>query len=219
MGSVFMRARDRKRAAGASAISLVLHGLFLAAMVAGLRVIPPPPEAPPIEIQLIPPIPVPVSQPAPTTGPVSAPRQAAPRPVLRPHVSPLPPAPLPPVIVPEAASPAPSAPVAAGPKGLLPSLTGRLGCDDPASFHLTDAQRAVCDQRLAEVAKSTKPLALNIAQEAKDDFDRKVRCHAASTKGAIPSLKGTFSHDDSTGQQIGGLGYNPSFRDCPPGDR
>jgi hypothetical protein len=188
-------------------------------MVAGLRVVQPPAETPPIEIRLIPSIPV--SQPTRIAAPAPAPAHAAPRPVLRPHLPASPQVPLPPVPLPEAAPgpPAPPAPAQGPPRGLLPSLSGRLGCDDPASFHLSDAQRAVCDQRLAEVAKATKPLNLNIAEANQADYDRHKRCHAAATGGAMPRLSGAFSHDESTGAQIGGLGYNPSFRDCPPGYR
>jgi hypothetical protein len=138
--------------------------------------------------------------------------------VLAPHVAPTP-APLPPVALPQvAAKPAPPAaiPGEGGPKGLLPSLTGRLGCDDPITFHLTKEQMAVCEQRLAETAKAAKPLALDIAAAKMAEYERDRRCHDIYTRGGIPS---SSSHDDSTGQQITGLGYNPSLRDCPAGTR
>ena len=212
-----MRGRDQRRAAGAAAISLALHGLFLAAMVLGVRAVRPPPEAPPIEIRLLPALQPPPPVKAAQTPP-RAPQHALPRPILQPRPLALPP-PLPPVIVP--AQPGPAAPPAASGdgaprKGLLPSLTGRLGCDDPASFHLTDAQRAVCDQHMAEVARAAKPLALNMDLDKKADLDRKARCHAEGRGGG--AMPGSSSGDESTGG-ISGLGFNARFRDCGPGDR
>jgi hypothetical protein len=213
-----MRGRDQRRAVGATAISLVLHGLFLAAMVLGVRAVKLPPEASPIEIRLLPALLAPPPVKAVQTPP-RAPQHAVPRPILQPRPLALPP-PLPPVIAPVAPGPA-APPTASGDgaprKGLLPSLTGRLGCDDPASFHLTDAQRAVCDQHMAEVARATKPLALNMDLDKKADLDRKARCQAMGKgPGAMPNLR---SLDESTGAQIGGLGFNSRFRDCGPGDR
>jgi hypothetical protein len=212
-----MAARHRKRTAAASAISLALHGLFLAAMVLGLRAIPPPPEAPPIQVQLI--APFVQDRPRPALTPSPAPSRAAPRPVLAPRPAPTPPTPLAPV--PVAPSPIPPAPPAAtpglgGPKALLPSLTGRLGCDDPITFHLNKEQMAVCEQRLAEEAKAAKPLALDIATARMAELDRNRRCHDEYTRGSIPS---SSSQDDSTGRFNSGLGYNPRLRDCKPSDR
>jgi hypothetical protein len=212
-----MRGRNQRRAAGATAISLVLHGLFLAAMVLGVRAVQPPPEAPPIEIQLMPALLQPPPVKAPPTPP-RTPQHALPRPVLQPRPTPVP-SPLPPVIAPTIPGPV-APPVASGDgearKGLLPSLSGRLGCDDPATFHLTDAQRAVCDQHMAEVARTTKPLALNMDLDKKADLDRKAKCQAMGKGGgAMPSLS---SRDESTGA-ISGLGFNARFRDCGPGDR
>jgi hypothetical protein len=213
-----MRGRDQRRAAGAMAISLVLNGLFLAAMVLGVRAVKPPSEPPPIEIRLLPALvqPPPVKAPP---APPRAPQHAAPRPILQPRPLTLP-SPLPPVIAP--AQPGPAVPpVASGDgaarKGLLPSLTGRAGCDDPASFHLTDAQRVVCDQHMAELVRTAKPLALNMDLDKKADLDRKAKCQAMGKSGG--GMPATGSLNESTGSQITGLGYNPSFRECGPGDR
>jgi hypothetical protein len=188
-------------------------------MVLGVRAVKPPPEPPPIEIQLMPAL----LRPPPVTPERTPPRAPPPRAPLRPILQPRPlavPSPLPPVVAPTAPAPAAPPPPPSGDgasrKGLLPSLTGRLGCDDPASFHLTDAQRAVCDQRLAEVSKTVKPLALNMDLDKKAELDRKAKCLAEGKGGAMPNLK---SRDESTGLQISGLGYNPSFRECGPGDR
>jgi hypothetical protein len=49
-----MRRRDQRRTTGAIALSLVLHALFLAAMVLGVRALKLPAATPPIEIQLMP---------------------------------------------------------------------------------------------------------------------------------------------------------------------
>ena len=214
-----MRAADRNKAAGASAISLVLHGLFLAAMVLGLRAVPPLPEPPPIEVTLVPP---PVFVPLQTSAASArTPQRTRPAPVLRPHLPAVvtPDAP-PAAILPEAKVPA-SAPPGVNPgefggkKGLLPSLTGQAGCDDPLSFRLDEKQRAACNDRLAQTAKQAKPLALAIAAANLEAYERNVRCRGPRG-GAMPSLS---SHDDSTGMQIGGLGYNPSLKDCGPKDR
>jgi hypothetical protein len=187
-------------------------------MVLGVRAVNVPPAPPPIEIQLMPAL----VQPPPVKAvptPPRAPQHAQPRPIAQPRPTPVPP-PLPPVIAPTAPGPV-APPVASGDgaarKGLLPTLNGRLGCDDPASFHLNDAQRAVCDQHLSEVAKTTKPLALNMDLDKKAELDRKAKCQAMGKGGgAMPSLRST---DDSTGAQIGGLGFNARLRDCGPGDR
>ena len=207
--------RHRKRAAGASAVSLILHVLFLAAMVAGLRVVAPPVEDRPIEISLLRPAPIdPVTRPTP--APSRTPERVAPGPVVRPR--PVLAAPSP-ATIPQA--PAPSAPDAVnpgdigGPQGLLPSLTARAGCDDPLSFHLNDQQRAACDQKLAERAHAAEPLALNFAKAKLAEFERQERCKKLYTRGGIPS---SSSHDDSTGV-MAGLGYNPSLRECGPKDR
>jgi len=212
-----MAVRQRNRTA-AVAISLALHGLFLAAMVLGLRAVKLPPEASPIQVELIAPFAQTRPSPAVVPTPSPAPARAAQRPTLAPHLSPAPPAPLPPVVLPEAAKPAPptAQPGEGAPRGLLPSLTGRLGCDDPISFHLTKEQMAVCEQKFAETAKAAKPLALDIANARMAELDRERRCHNIYTRGSIPS---SSSHDESTGAQIGGLGYNPSLRECGPGDR
>src|SRR5271170_2517694 len=75
-----MALRRRGRTAAASGISLLLHGLFLAAMVYGVRAVKPPPEAPPIEIQLIAPFVQPKLTPAisPSPAPSSASQRAQP---------------------------------------------------------------------------------------------------------------------------------------------
>ncbi len=216
-----MRAADRKKAAGASAISVALHGLFLAAMVLGLREVKLPAETPPIEVTLVPPpIFTPVRK-AETPTPSPQRTQAA-APVLRPHLAPLVAPDAPPALaVPEAKAPA--APTAPGinpgdfgdKKGLLPSLTGQAGCDDPLSFHLDDKQRAACNDKLAQTAKTAKPLALAIAAANLAAYEKNIRCKGPRG-GAMPSLS---AKNDSTGAQIGGLGYNPSLRDCGVKDR
>jgi hypothetical protein len=211
-----MTVRKRRRAAWATGVSLGLHALFLAAMVLGLRVAVPPPEERALEVRLVPALqPPPPPRPEPVRPP-PPPERPAVGPSPRPRPTPLPSVPVPTVPLPEAAPPASPPKVEFGPSGVLPSLSGRLGCDDPLTYHLTPEQRTVCDNRLARIAREAKPLDLNISAEAKAEFDRRTRCHDSSTRGALPK---SDSHDDSTGQQIGGLGYNPSFKECRPQDR
>lgn len=74
---------------------------------------------------------------------------------------------------------------AAGP-GLLPSLSGRMGCDDPPGQRLTSDQRQTCENNAARLAEETNRLALNISADKKAAYDRYVYC-AKLHKGAIPS--------------------------------
>ena len=209
-----MRSARPARAAVAAATSMVLHLLFLTAMVLGLRVIKPPPESPAIELQIVPPFTI-----AAAPRAVAAPKKErpVPRPALKAHVSPLPPTvSAPPLTLP---APAPHR-ERAGPllpeegddaKGIRPSLTGRLGCDDPMSFHLTDAQKARCENNVGAAARAAKSLNLDIADAKLRAYDRAARCHAAAT-GAMPA--------SASGEGASkGLGYVPSLKECPPGDR
>jgi hypothetical protein len=206
------RRNPRRAKTAASALaSLILHGVVLTAMVAGLRITTPPPEPPAIQVQLV----TPFVQPRP----IPAAARAARQPVLPPRAAPPVPTPIPQLPLPQTATaPAPPEPTPGpgGPKGLLPSLTGKLGCDDPASFHLNPQQLAECQERLAQTAKTAMPLALDIAEARLAEYDRNRKCRdLARNGGAMPSSR---SHDDSTGA-VAGLGYNPSFRQCGIKDR
>jgi hypothetical protein len=211
--------------ASATGVSLLLHVLFLAAMVLGVRAVQPPIEERPIEIEIVPPfVPQPPSARRATTPPPPPAAAARPAPpiIARPRPAPpaAPPAAPPPVALPPA--PPKAAPTPPGPtdyddkdERFRSSARIHLGCADPDPFHLTPGERDVCGQKLAEAAKTAKPLTLE-PPEAKDaDYQRKQRCHELYKRQGIPSSVG---RDDSTGS-VAGLGYNPSLRECGPQDR
>ena len=206
-----MNVRKRRRTAWATGLSLVLHVLFLGGMVLGVRVVTPPEGDRPMEVRLIAP---PERPPRPQLlrqAPEPRPTALAP---LHPHLAPSPSLSVPTGPVVDAApTPAPSKPVY-GPQGMQPSLSGRLGCDDPLTFHLTPEQRQTCYNHMAELLKEAKPLGLNISDRKKGDYDRAVHCFNTYTRGGVPP---SDSHDDSS--PIAGLGYVPTFKECPPGDR
>jgi len=199
------------RAAWATGLSLVLHALVLTGMVVGLRVAAPPPENRAIDLQLIP---APELQPRPEPLHRSPERSSA-APPLRPHFAPQPSSEASALALPEVPTPAPAATPGAGLKGLLPSLSGRLGCDDSEASRLTPEQRQACANALARLAQETKSLSLNIPDQKKAGYDRYVRCFNDYTRGGVPSSGG---HDPSSGS-IAGLGYVPSFKECPVEDR
>lgn len=205
------------RAAIAGAASLVLHLLFLTAMVLGLRVIKPLPEPPSIELRILPPFTI-AAAPRVVGRPAKKERPP-PQPALKPHLTPQPrTAQTPPLTL--ATRPAEPHKERAGPllpeegdapKGMRPSITGRLGCDDPISFHLTEAQKARCESNVGQLAKTAPRLDLDIDDAKLRAYDRAVRCHANRT-GAMPS---SAAGEGSSK----GLGAVPSLKDCPPGDR
>ncbi len=209
-----MALRRRERAAWATGLSLVLHVLFLAGMVLGLKVDEPPPEGRAMEVRLIPP-PQARSRPKPPRPTQNAQRAAAPAP-LRPHLTPAPPAAVSTTPLPETSAQAAPPKVLYGPSGLQPSVSGRLGCDDPLGIHMTPEQRQACANNMAALGRAAKPLGLDISARKQADYDRKVHCQDVYKRGGMPSFN---SLDASTGGQINGLGYNPSLKECPPGDR
>jgi hypothetical protein len=210
-----MTVRRRRRAAWATGLSLILHALFLAGMVLGLRVVTPPPEDRAMEVRLMPPSRTP-PRPASVRLP-PAPERPKASPPTRPHLTPSPSASVATLVPPQAAAPAPTpAPRPQyGPDVMQPSLSGRLGCDDPLNYHLTPEQRQLCDNHMARLGREAKRLVPDISDANKADYDRRVRCHDSSTRSALPR---SDSSDDSTGA-IGGLGYNPSFKECRAQDR
>ena len=203
----------RRRTAGATVASLILHVLVLTGMVVGLKVAAPPPEDRAMDVRLIP---SPLAQPRPERAQraPSPSRREAPAP-LRPHLTPAPSAPVPTTALPQAAPPAAAPRPVYGPQALQPSLSGRLGCDDPLHIHLTPDQAQVCANNLAAIARAAKPLELNISARNKADYDRKVHCQDVYTHAGMPSS----GSRDPSGGSIAGLGYVPSFKECPPGDR
>ena len=211
-----MAARPRTRAASVAAlcVSLALNVAFLASMAFGLRALPSPPETRAVELTLLPPLlrspPAPKApRPGARAGPVLKVLTRPPEPRSAPGV------PSAPAAVPTVIAPPAKAPAAPQGDGLEATLKETVGCDDPDAFHLTPAQRAVCDARFMAHAKGGSALGLNIAPDKLAAYDRYVRCHEAQHGGALPAP------DDSTDGVTGikGLGEIPRLRDCGPGDR
>jgi hypothetical protein len=208
-----MGAGKHRRAAWATGVSLVLHVLVLTGMVIGLKVARPPPENQPIDVQLIPP---PELQPRPQPARRAPERSTTSATPLRPHLTPQPPPEVPVLALPGTPAPAPAPAFGSGSKGLLPSLSGRLGCDDAQAVHLTREQHQACVSNLARLAQEAKPLNIYIPEGKQIDYDRYVHCQTVYKHAGMPS---SGSHDPSTPGSIAGLGYVPSFAECPPGDR
>jgi hypothetical protein len=216
-----MGSRKRERAAWATGLSLILHVLMLTGMVVGLKIEKPPPEGQTMEVRLV----LPPRKPPPPVPSASSPQKSPAGPPLRPHLAPPAPATVQGLPLPEAAppGPAPAPSPSAGPQGLMPSLSGRLGCDDPLTFHLTPAQRQTCANNMAERARAAPQLALNIPGRKQEDYDRNVRCHAAYGKAAMPPS--TTRTDIGVGGNAlppdvpGGLGFVPGPKDCGFGER
>jgi hypothetical protein len=207
-----MKSGKHRRTAWATGLSLVLHVVILTGMVIGLRVATAPPEERAIALQLIPRPPElqPRSEPV-QRAPERSTNAAAP---LRPHLTPQPPPEASAVTLPEAATPAPNP--GARLRGLLPSLSGRLGCDDAQASRLTPEQRQACANTLARLAQEARPLNIYIPEGKKVDYDRYVHCGEVYRHAGMPA---SGSHDSSTPGSIAGLGYIPSFAECPVGDR
>ena len=200
------RADRRTVNLGALCASIVLNVAFLASMAVGLRVIPQPPDTSAIQLTLLPPI---VRSPAPTPKP-PAPARAPPalKVLVRPPepAKPAPGAPSAPSAVPAVIAPPAKAPGPAQADGVQATLKETVGCDDPDEYHLTKAQRAVCDERLVAHAKSAPNLGLNMAADKQAAFDRDRRCHDQISGAGVPAP------DDNTG-----LGnYVQRLRDCGP---
>ena len=217
-----MGSGKHRRAAWATGLSLVLHVLALTGMVIGLKVVGPPPEDRAMEVRLVPALTKPQPRPEPAQRSPERPNPATP---LRPHLTPLPASQASTVTLPQTPAPAPApAPQAdAGPKGLLPGLSGRLGCDDPLTFHLTPEQRQTCDNRLAKLAREARPLAPNIPDEKQADYDRHVRCQKDYRQAGVPPANqvesGQLAGDTpAPSQGIGpNFGLNPGLGRVPKG--
>ena len=203
----WMTVRERRRAAWATGVSLALHVLFLAGMVVGLRVAPLPEGDPPMQVSLIPalrPPPQPV-RPPPTS---ERPKAVAP---LRPHPTPALSVPVATLAPPEAEGPAPETPQQPqfGPGGLGPSLSGRLGCDAPLTYHLTPEQRQVCDTRMARLGREAKRLVPDIADKNKANYDRYVRCGETYRHAGVPPMNGYTPDGELITGPAAGLGVIP----------
>jgi hypothetical protein len=199
-----MASKRPRRTALATGLSLVLHVLALTGMVVGLKTVAPPPEDRAVELELIPAL---QHQPEPAHEPPGRGRVALPP---GPHLAPAPEAPV--ATLPEAPTPTPAPQPEAAPqpgaglKGFSASLSGRMGCDDALGFHLTSAQRQVCDDNLARLAQNAKPLPLlRIPDRKKAAYDRNERCRDFIRNAPIvpPSQQvsetgGRFTLDDAS---------------------
>ena len=210
-----MGSGKHRRAAWATGLSLVLHGLVLTGMVLGLKVARPPPENPAIELRLIP---APEPRPRPEPAHRSPERSSAAAP-LRPHLAPRPSSEASVPALPEAPAPGPAPSPGAGSRGLLPSLSGRLGCDDPHASRLTPEQRQACANALARLAREARPLNIFIPEGKQIDYDRYVHCQTVYKHAGMPASGSQDSSTESVGLTMAGLGYVPTFKECPPGDR
>lgn len=200
-----MASRKHRRAVWATGLSLVGHLLALSGMALGLRVLTPPPEGRAVEVRLIAlePRPAPARR---APGHVEAASSPPPRPTPRPASEA--PAAAPPETVP---APIVTPGGTRGAGGLPLDLGGRLGCDDPQAFHLTADQRQACADRLAQVARDARPLALDIPERKKADYDRYAHCQEVYWRAPVPSMN---PNDSSSGALPTGAppaNVNPTF--------
>ncbi len=123
--------------------------------------------------------------------------------------------------LPSPANPAPesAAPLASGaerpgaPSIPFAGLRRSIGCADPEAYHLSAAERDECRRRLGAGARNVAALPLMIGPEKRAAFDRSLHCRRIYHDAPMPI--GTAA--SNTG--IAGLGYVPSLRECPAGDR
>ena len=87
--------------------------------------------------------------------------------------------------------------------GLLPSVSGRMGCDDRLEQRLTPEQRQTCNNNAARLAEDTRPLALNISRDNKAAYDHYVYC-AKLHKGPLPSPSDNRGLGQAAGQCLMG---------------
>jgi hypothetical protein len=205
-----MVSRKHRRTGWATGLSLVLHGLALTGMAAGLRALTPPPEPRALELRLVPP-PELRRLPQPARKAQDRADGAAPRPG---RPTPHPPPEAPGAAMPETPAPAPDrgSQAAAGAKGLLPDFRARLGCDDPVAFRLTTEERRACAESLGRLAQAAKPLALDIPDRKRAEYDKYVRCLRLQQSVPVPSLD---PNDPSSGAKVspGGVVLNLGLGD------
>ncbi len=216
------RVQRRAKRLSAAGLSLALHALMLSGLAFGVRLVQPPPEAEAIQVALLPPL-ASAPEPAPDKArraPSTAKAAPAPAPLIKPRPIPFSRSPLPPVALPEAQASQPSKPQAAAPPGPVDAdghfrsgLRLKVGCADPDPFHLTPQEQQTCGEKLAEMAKTAKPLDINIPDDKRAEYERATRCRAS--QGAMPSSAG----GSNAAGGIGGLGYVPTLRECPPSSR
>jgi hypothetical protein len=99
---------------------------------------------------------------------------------LRPRPTASPPPDIPALALPETAAPVAPPDAGAGPglgpKGLSPSLSGRLGCDHPLAARLTPEQRQACEANLVREALKAPQFGPDIPDGKRAQYDTHVRC-------------------------------------------
>jgi hypothetical protein len=184
----------------------MLHALFLTGMVVGLKVLRPPPEDRAMELRLIP---APERPPRPEFARrrperlnPTLPRQPrlSPQPASETSVAALPQTPAP------GPGPAPGPTFDAGSQGLMPGLSGRLGCEDR---RLTPEQRQVCANNLAQRVQDTERLGLNIPDQKKAAYDLHVFCRDNYRKAGVPSMNQYTADGERISGPSAGLGPVP----------
>ena len=194
-----------RRTAWATGLSLVVHALALTGMVLGLKIVTPPPGDRAMEVRLMP-----AFAPQPRQEPAHRrPERSNAAPSVRPHLAPQSSSGSPITALPETPAPAPAPNPEAGPKGLLPSLSGRLGCGDSVAARLTPEQRQTCANNLARLAQEARPLGLNIPEQKKADYDRYVRCGETYRHAGVPSMNERAPDGTLITGPSAGLGYIP----------
>jgi hypothetical protein len=166
------------------------------------------PGLPPVRVSLMPPTP-----PAAASKPPS--RRPPPPPSVPTLPIPVPPAP----VAPQASAPV-ELPNLARPvfrvwPRPLPGGTdwGGTGCDDPVR-HLSPEQREHCLKRWGSPNQQIAEIPAMIARDKQAAFDRRIWCRDKYNDAPVP-----IGTDASQNTMFPGLGYNPSLKDCPPGDR
>jgi hypothetical protein len=204
-----MKRAKRSTTVAVFVLAVVGHGLLIALLTLErpqFRFLPPAlPERRTVEVTLTPLPRVPLPKPPPNRPRIS-PERAPPA---------APPAPAPPISVPAAPRELPNLarPVfRVWPRPLPGGVDwGGTGCDDRNGRHLTDEQKEKCLKRWGSPSQVVAELPPMIAKQVKGEFDRRLHCQKAYDDapvpiGAQPTAKAT-------------MGYIPSFKECPPGDR
>ena len=112
-----------------------------------------------------------------------------------------------------------------GSKERLKGLTLATGCDDPGGAHLTEEQREKCRNRWGGTTKAGLVLPPLIDKGKQADFERRIWCRDKYALAGVPvgtsssSTRPIGSAPEDGPGKITGLGYIPSFKECPAADR
>ena len=88
------------------------------------------------------------------------------------------------------------------------------GCDDPDGIHFTAEQKEKCRTRWAGTSRVGLALAPLIDKGKLSDFERRIWCRDKYELAGVPN-----GSEYSNAGDITGLGYVPSFKECPAADR